>query len=194
MGSRIILETAAFPRCCSATHAGSVRISTLTMQSSHAQIKFVLLLSRQGKVRLSKWYTTLTQKERAKVIREITPMVLARPLKLCNFLDWKDNKARQATLQQSEGIPSWRLNCQLHGTRKRVGSHRLRPSCVGHSCVGRKHKLSRRPCLEAAAVPLICGVVYCAAGIQAVCEPVLRSRHRGGRQRADHAGSHPPLC
>ncbi len=59
-----------------------------------AQIKFVLLLSRQGKVRLSKWYTTLTQKERAKIIREITPMVLARPLKLCNFLDWKDNKVR----------------------------------------------------------------------------------------------------
>ena len=59
------------------------------------QIKFVLLLSRQGKVRLSKWYTTLTQKERAKIIREITPMVLARPLKLCNFLDWKDNKVRR---------------------------------------------------------------------------------------------------
>ena len=58
------------------------------------QIKFVLLLSRQGKVRLSKWYTTLTQKERAKIIREITPMVLARPIKLCNFLDWKDNKVR----------------------------------------------------------------------------------------------------
>ena len=56
------------------------------------QIKFVLLLSRQGKVRLSKWYTTMTQKDRAKIIREITPMVLARPLKLCNFLDWKDNK------------------------------------------------------------------------------------------------------
>lgn len=58
------------------------------------QIQFVLLLSRQGKVRLSKWYTTMTQKERAKIIRELTPLVLARPLKLCNFLDWKDNKVR----------------------------------------------------------------------------------------------------
>lgn len=54
----------------------------------------MLLLSRQGKVRLSKWYTTMTQKERAKIIRELTPLVLARPLKLCNFLDWKDNKVR----------------------------------------------------------------------------------------------------
>lgn len=30
-------------------------------------VQFVLLLSRQGKVRLSKWYSTYTQKERAKV-------------------------------------------------------------------------------------------------------------------------------
>lgn len=55
-------------------------------------IRFVLLLSRQGKVRLAKWYSTYTQKERAKVIRDVTPLVLGRPLKLCNFLDWKDNK------------------------------------------------------------------------------------------------------
>lgn len=52
----------------------------------------MLLLSRQGKVRLSKWYTTVNQKERAKIIRELTPAVLARPLKLCNFLDWRDTK------------------------------------------------------------------------------------------------------
>ena len=26
------------------------------------------------------------------VIRDVTPLVLGRPLKLCNFLDWKDNK------------------------------------------------------------------------------------------------------
>ena len=52
----------------------------------------MLLLSRQGKVRLSKWYTTVNQKDRARIIRELTPMVLSRPLKLCNFLDWKDQK------------------------------------------------------------------------------------------------------
>jgi AP-1 complex subunit sigma 1/2 len=51
-------------------------------------IKFVLLLSRQGKVRLSKWYTTYNQKERAKLVRDITPLVLGRSLKLCNFLDY----------------------------------------------------------------------------------------------------------
>lgn len=64
----------------------------LTLPSLSPQIRFMLLLSRQGKVRLSKWYTTVNQKERARIIRELTPQVLARPLKLCNFLDWRDTK------------------------------------------------------------------------------------------------------
>lgn len=67
-------------------HSPCFRLPGLT------QIQFMLLLSRQGKVRLSKWYTTVNQKERAKILRELTPMVLGRPLKLCNFLDWKDTK------------------------------------------------------------------------------------------------------
>lgn len=36
------------------------------------QIRFVLLLSRQGKVRLAKWYTTLSQKDRAKITKEVS--------------------------------------------------------------------------------------------------------------------------
>jgi AP-1 complex subunit sigma 1/2 len=70
-------------------------------------IRFILLLSRQGKVRLSKWYTTVNQKERAKIIRELTPLVLSRPLKLCNFLDWKDTKVvykRYASLYFVAGV------------------------------------------------------------------------------------------
>ena len=34
----------------------------------HLQIQFVLLISRQGKVRLTKWYSPYSQKERTKVI------------------------------------------------------------------------------------------------------------------------------
>jgi hypothetical protein len=49
-------------------------------------------MSKAGKVRLAKWYSTYSQKERARVIKETTPLVLARPLKLCNFLDWKGLK------------------------------------------------------------------------------------------------------
>lgn len=36
------------------------------------QIRFVLLLSRQGKVRLAKWYTTISQKDRAKITKEVS--------------------------------------------------------------------------------------------------------------------------
>lgn len=55
-------------------------------------IHFFILMSRQGKVRLAKWYSTYSQKERARVVKETTPMVLSRPLKLCNFVDWKNIK------------------------------------------------------------------------------------------------------
>lgn len=100
------------------------------------QIHFFLLMSRQGKVRLAKWYNTFrcggagpvhlqqcgarrggtrahpltpsphpppnstnprprarrSQKERARIVKETTPLVLQRPLKLCNFVDWKSFK------------------------------------------------------------------------------------------------------
>jgi len=56
------------------------------------QIHFFILMSRQGKVRLAKWYSTYSQKERGRVVKETTPLVLSRPLKLCNFVDWKNLK------------------------------------------------------------------------------------------------------
>ncbi|KAG2487861.1 hypothetical protein HYH03_013577 [Edaphochlamys debaryana] len=46
-------------------------------------------------------------KERARVVKEITPMILARPLKLCNFLDWKNIKLiykRYASLYFVAGV------------------------------------------------------------------------------------------
>lgn len=55
-------------------------------------IHFLLLISRQGKVRLSKWYETYAAKEKAKVVREVTAAVLDRHQKLCNILEWKDGK------------------------------------------------------------------------------------------------------
>lgn len=33
-----------------------------------------------------------SQKERARIVKETTPLVLQRPLKLCNFVDWKSFK------------------------------------------------------------------------------------------------------
>ncbi|KAL4348254.1 hypothetical protein GQ457_17G004370 [Hibiscus cannabinus] len=55
-------------------------------------IHFVLLISRQGKVRLTKWYSTYSQKERTKVIRELSGVILTRGPKLCNFVEWRGLK------------------------------------------------------------------------------------------------------
>ncbi|EAA17213.1 clathrin assembly protein AP19, small subunit [Plasmodium yoelii yoelii] len=55
-------------------------------------IHFVLLISRQGKTRLAKWYMPLSQKEKAKIIRETSQITLNRTPKLCNFVEWKEYK------------------------------------------------------------------------------------------------------
>ncbi|VFQ97245.1 unnamed protein product [Cuscuta campestris] len=65
------------------------------------QIHFVLLISRQGKVRLTKWYSPYSQKERAKVIRELSGLILTRGPKLCNFVEWKGFRVVYKRLQES---------------------------------------------------------------------------------------------
>lgn len=49
----------------------------------------MLLVSRQGKVRLTKWFITIPPKEKAKIIKDATQLVLARRVKMCNFLEYK---------------------------------------------------------------------------------------------------------
>ncbi|KAI0353632.1 Adaptor protein complex sigma subunit [Pilatotrama ljubarskyi] len=55
-------------------------------------INYMLLVSRQGKVRLAKWYTTMSQKAKAKIVKDVTQLVLARRTRMCNFLEYKDTK------------------------------------------------------------------------------------------------------
>lgn len=52
-------------------------------------IRYMLLLSRQGKVRLAKWFDTLASKEKTKIVREVTTLVLGRRAKMCNFIEYK---------------------------------------------------------------------------------------------------------
>ncbi|KAI9292136.1 putative APS1-AP-1 complex subunit [Neoconidiobolus thromboides FSU 785] len=54
-------------------------------------IKFMLLISRQGKLRLAKWFLTMSNKEKTKIVKEVTQMVLSRKAKMCNFLEYKDS-------------------------------------------------------------------------------------------------------
>ena len=56
-------------------------------------IECLILVSRVGKVRLTKFYnSTYEKKEKARVVREITTAVLARNAKMCNFVEYKGKK------------------------------------------------------------------------------------------------------
>nr|XP_011459907.1 PREDICTED: AP-1 complex subunit sigma-2-like [Fragaria vesca subsp. vesca] len=64
----------------------------LVIRGSNCKIHFVILVSRQGKVRLTKWFSTYSQKERSKVMRELSGIILNRGPKLCNFIEWRGLK------------------------------------------------------------------------------------------------------
>lgn len=55
-------------------------------------MRFLLLFSRQGRLRLQKWFMAIPEREKKKIIRDMMTMVLARPPRTCNFLQWKDLK------------------------------------------------------------------------------------------------------
>ncbi|ABN68454.1 AP-1 clathrin associated protein complex subunit [Scheffersomyces stipitis CBS 6054] len=72
-------------------------------------IKYLFLLSRQGKIRLAKWYDTISQKEKGKITRELSTLILSRRAKMCNVLEYKDMKIvyrRYASLFFIVGIES----------------------------------------------------------------------------------------
>lgn len=55
-------------------------------------MQFMLLFSRQGKLRLQKWYIAHPDKLKKKITRELVTTILARKPKMCSFLEWKDLK------------------------------------------------------------------------------------------------------
>ena len=52
----------------------------------------MLLFSRQGKLRLQKWYNPLTDRNKKKITRELITTILSRKPKMCSFLEWRDLK------------------------------------------------------------------------------------------------------
>ncbi|CAD5115808.1 DgyrCDS4750 [Dimorphilus gyrociliatus] len=55
-------------------------------------MQFMLLFSRQGKLRLQKWYGAHPEKTKKKITRELITTVLSRKPKMCSFIEWKDMK------------------------------------------------------------------------------------------------------
>ncbi|KAG6930507.1 adaptor related protein complex 1 sigma 2 subunit, partial [Chelydra serpentina] len=68
------------------------RSPLLPPPSPAGTMQFMLLFSRQGKLRLQKWYVPLSDKEKKKITRELVQTVLARKPKMCSFLEWRDLK------------------------------------------------------------------------------------------------------
>lgn len=67
----------------------------------------MLLFSRQGKLRLQKWYNATPDKQKKKITRELITTVLTRKPKMCNFLEWRDLKIvykRYASLYFCVGV------------------------------------------------------------------------------------------
>merc|ERR1712126_312144 len=55
-------------------------------------IQFVLLFSRQGKLRLQKYYSSQPESNKKKMSREIISKILSRKPKMSSFLEWRDLK------------------------------------------------------------------------------------------------------
>ena len=49
-------------------------------------IHLMLLVNRQGKIRLMKWYDSYLVSERQKYIKELSVMVIGRPARLSNVI------------------------------------------------------------------------------------------------------------
>lgn len=55
-------------------------------------IQFLLLFSRQGKLRLQKWFTAFQEGSKKKMSRDLINVILSRKPKMSAFLEWQDYK------------------------------------------------------------------------------------------------------
>eukprot|EP00166_Cyanidium_caldarium_P002058 ctg_210.g158 len=51
-------------------------------------IKFLLMMSRHGKLRLAKWFDSYTERERQKILRDVATLVLSREPSWSNRVDY----------------------------------------------------------------------------------------------------------
>ena len=55
-------------------------------------IHCIMLINRQGKIRLVKWYEANFIQDKYKYMREVAVTVIGRSSRLCNFLEWGEYK------------------------------------------------------------------------------------------------------
>lgn len=76
---------------------------------SDMAISYLLSVSRQGRVRLAMWFLPMSHKAKAKIVKDVTALVLARKARMCNILEYKETRViyrRYASLYFIAGIAS----------------------------------------------------------------------------------------
>jgi len=62
----------------------------------------MMLISRQGKVRLSKWFDASTIAQRTAIMRDVVTLVLPRPSVMCNIVEWTSPPPPSSSASPSE--------------------------------------------------------------------------------------------
>ena len=78
--------------------------------SAFAQVgwNFIVLMSRQGKIRLSEFFSSYTESEKRRILRDIAGDILPRAPKMCNIIEkgtYKFVYRRYASLYFVVGVP-----------------------------------------------------------------------------------------
>mmetsp|Transcript_20978 Transcript_20978/g.24936 ORF Transcript_20978/g.24936 Transcript_20978/m.24936 type:complete len:199 (+) Transcript_20978:76-672(+) len=82
--------------------------TTNAMRSNSIGWQFIILMSRQGKVRLSEFFSSYTESEKRRVLRDIAIDILPRQPKMCNIIEKGEYKfvyRRYASLYFVVGVP-----------------------------------------------------------------------------------------
>jgi AP-1 complex subunit sigma 1/2 len=69
---------------------------------------FIVLMSRQGKIRLSEFFSSYTESQKKRILRDIATDVLPRQAKMCNIIEKGEYKfvyRRYASLYFIVGAP-----------------------------------------------------------------------------------------
>lgn len=56
---------------------------------THPSARRLVLTAHSTFQRLAKWFTTLSPKDKAKIIKDVSQLVLSRRTRMCNFLEYK---------------------------------------------------------------------------------------------------------
>jgi len=81
---------------------------TASSATANCGWQFIVLMSRQGKIRLAEFFASFTESEKRRIVRDITSDILPRAPKMCNIIEkgsYKFVYRRYASLYFVVGVP-----------------------------------------------------------------------------------------